>query len=738
MSLFGTSPPNEESILASSTLGRSRNTLFDEENPMTRSTGDSLFNDDELSGSGAASPWDMPTPRKQQSRADLIRGLLSGAQVPDGYIEAFDHAVQEDGRGGRVTPAGVSKILAAAKLGADEQARITSILAPGGEETDLTRDAFSVLLALVGLAQEGETVSLDSVDERRRNLPQPQLSNIPKREAPVFDASELAAKPPQAPETPRKDSFPRPAANVRKPTMTDPEDDPWGSPDLHRNHHHPETSQTNGNPPTNGLGYDGLGAGAPELHQRTTSTFTTTTAGSGPPSGRQSAASGTITENPTVGWNYFEGASSHQDQGFGVPPNNQPTSPFGGVPRESGPNPAVASHSRTISGSRIGSGAEENILVTLMPEKEGMLFFQHHNYEVTSSRRGSKVIRRYSDFVWLLDCLHKRYPFRVLPLLPPKRVAVSGNHLTNDNGFIEKRRRGLARFLNAVVRHPILGQEQLVIMFLTVPTELAVWRKQATISVQDEFTGRALPPGLEDSLPIGPLNELFDRTRSGVRRSADLYINTCSLMDRLAKRSEGVAADHGRLAGSLASLTEASADTYSTDTNDVPLLNDGLHAMSKRLQTAKGLLEDESKAWETGVLEDLKRQRDGLVSVREMFDRRERLDKDSIPSLERRIQSNETKLAGLRAKPDGLVKPGEIERVVESIIKDKESIVTQHNRSVFVRETLRDELIYFQQTQYQVSRWNQDWAQERVKYAEMLADNWRRLLDELEGMPLGE
>ena len=49
--------------------------------------------------------------------------------------------------------------------------------------------------------------------------------------------------------------------------------------------------------------------------------------------------------------------------------------------------------------------------------------FQHNNYEVKSARRGSTVIRRYSDFVWLLDCLHKRYPFRQLPLLPPKRVA---------------------------------------------------------------------------------------------------------------------------------------------------------------------------------------------------------------------------------------------------------------------------------------------------------------------------
>jgi sorting nexin-8 len=303
-----------------------------------------------------------------------------------------------------------------------------------------------------------------------------------------------------------------------------------------------------------------------------------------------------------------------------------------------------------------------------MPEKEGMFMFQHHNYEVSSSRRSSKVVRRYSDFVWLLDCLHKRYPFRVLPLLPPKRVAVNGNHLSNDGAFIEKRRRGLARFLNALVRHPILGQEQLVVMFLTVPTELSVWRKQATYSVQDEFTDRPLPPGLEDSLPP-QLNDLFDRTRNGVRRSADLYINICNITDRLVKRNEGVAADHARIAMSLESLTETSADTYATDTNDVPLLNDGLIAMSKHMRTAQTLMEDEARAWDEGVLEDLKRQRDALVAVRDLFDRRERLDRDNIPFLERRIQSNETKLAGLRAKPDGMVKPGEIERVVEAIIK---------------------------------------------------------------------
>lgn len=140
-------------------------------------------------------------------------------------------------------------------------------------------------------------------------------------------------------------------------------------------------------------------------------------------------------------------------------------------------------------------------------------------------------------------------------------------------------------------------------------------------------------------------------------------------MDRLVKRTEGVAADHARVAMSLTSLTETSSDTYATDTNEIPLLNDGLTAMSKHLRTCQSLLEDESRGWDSGVLEDLKRQRDSLVSVRELFDRREKLDKDNIPYLERRIQTNETKLAGLRAKPDGVVKPGEIEKVAEAIIK---------------------------------------------------------------------
>ena len=37
-------------------------------------------------------------------------------------------------------------------------------------------------------------------------------------------------------------------------------------------------------------------------------------------------------------------------------------------------------------------------------------------------KRGASVSRRYSEFVFLWDCLVRRYPFRLLPQLPPKRI----------------------------------------------------------------------------------------------------------------------------------------------------------------------------------------------------------------------------------------------------------------------------------------------------------------------------
>lgn len=91
--------------------------------------------------------------------------------------------------------------------------------------------------------------------------------------------------------------------------------------------------------------------------------------------------------------------------------------------------------------------------------------------------------------------------------------------------------------------------------------DFSAWSKQASASIQDEFAGRSLPPGLEDSLPSS-LEDLFSRTRSGVERSVELYNEMMKELGDFVKRSKGFAKAHIKIAELALSLTEASADTY--------------------------------------------------------------------------------------------------------------------------------------------------------------------------------
>lgn len=236
----------------------------------------------------------------------------------------------------------------------------------------------------------------------------------------------------------------RTPTNFRKPSM-DYQDDPWNSPDVHKNHKHANEppKPVNGDAQvddTNGEGANGTSNGdrdSPDAPPaRTTSTFTTntvnTTVDAAPEPARVTSFAPAQSPGGAWGGEFFGPAAGNPDAGV------SPFGPPGGT--LSGGNigePRPVAASRTIGSGRTGNALEENIIVALMPEKEGMFMFQHHNYEVASIRRGSKVIRRYSDFVWLLDCLHKRYPFRVLPLLPPKRVArMSGQLFLASISFV--------------------------------------------------------------------------------------------------------------------------------------------------------------------------------------------------------------------------------------------------------------------------------------------------------------
>ncbi|KAI9833259.1 MAG: Sorting nexin mvp1 [Phylliscum demangeonii] len=716
MSLFGESP--DEAAPAKSV------TLFDERH--SAASQQSLFAEE--SQENATSTWSLAT-SKRPSPADLVKNLLPTAEVPERYVDLYDQTFESDSLSGGISLTGLRKVLQASGLAAHVQAQILRVVVPeelGSAQAigqGVGRGQFNVLLALIGLGQEGEEATLDAVDERRRHLPIPSLT-WPAPAPQASEAEEGIAASEMLTSKGSEDTNVTPSRARARPNdaLGFPEPDPWSSPALHRGHPHPDlpgsVSKSNGSK---------SGADQPHSPADGRPDARTESSDERTPSGYHSSRPNPMHRGDTAGWAASladRPGSGSGDGGFAPPDQSSGTLPL--------PLPSPG------GGRLAGTSSQDTVVISVLPEKEGMFMFQHRNYQVSSVRRASKVIRRYSDFVWLLECLHKRYPFRQLPLLPPKRVAVNGTHLLSDVSFIEKRRRGLARFTNALVRHPVLSQEQLVVMFLTVPTELSVWRKQAAISVQEEFTGKVLSPTLEESLPAN-LMETFDTVRTGVRQSLEIYINLCGLVDRLVKRNEGFASDYLRLSLALQSLTETSDSTYAIDRADVPALNTGLQLVAKHLTTSQSLLEDESKEWDGGILEDVKRQRDMLLSARDLFDRYDRLARDSIPALERRIEQHESKLATLRARPDGSVKAGEIQKTEESIVKDKQSIVAQHARTVFIKECIRDELRVFHASQYHVSRLHQHWSQARVKFAELQAENWRALSDAVDSvMPLGE
>ena len=165
MSLFGSSP-DESSLSGQPARPNQKSTLFDDEQTSGAKSGTSLFEDE---GTGGGSPWDMPTPKKA-GKSDLVKRLLPASDVPESYIDAFD-ALRETSykaEGGQIGVTGARKLFEGCGLEAAEQDRILKLVT-GGQGGGLGRSEFNVLLALIGLSQESEEASLDSVDERRRS-----------------------------------------------------------------------------------------------------------------------------------------------------------------------------------------------------------------------------------------------------------------------------------------------------------------------------------------------------------------------------------------------------------------------------------------------------------------------------------------------------------------------------------------------------------------------------------------
>ncbi|KAI0372696.1 hypothetical protein BV20DRAFT_990915 [Pilatotrama ljubarskyi] len=199
--------------------------------------------------------------------------------------------------------------------------------------------------------------------------------------------------------------------------------------------------------------------------------------------------------------------------------------------------PALGSINNGAPSSISGTGLppewwkkQETVFVNVLGH-QGFVLNRYLVYEI-SSDRGAPVPRRYSEFVFLWDVLVKRYPFRLLPALPPKRIGP-------DEGFLEQRRRGLTRFINFVVNHPVIKDDPVLSAFLTEPS-FEEWRKHTAVTYEEESASKRVDRVEEMSIP-SDLDDKLAVVRGKVGFLIEHWQRICLLTERIVRRREAAA-----------------------------------------------------------------------------------------------------------------------------------------------------------------------------------------------------
>ncbi|CAI5791866.1 sorting nexin-8 isoform X1 [Podarcis lilfordi] len=180
--------------------------------------------------------------------------------------------------------------------------------------------------------------------------------------------------------------------------------------------------------------------------------------------------------------------------------------------------------------------SKDTVQVELIPEKKG-LFLKHVEYEVSSKRFRCSVYRRYNDFVVFHEMLLQKFPYRMVPALPPKRM------LGADREFIETRRRALKRFINLVARHPPFSEDVLLKLFLSFSgSDVQNKLRELVQGVGDEFMTCKLSTQAKDFLPAD-IQVQFAASRELIRNIYNSFYKLRDRTERIASRAVDNASD---------------------------------------------------------------------------------------------------------------------------------------------------------------------------------------------------
>ncbi|XP_036167850.1 sorting nexin-8 isoform X2 [Myotis myotis] len=264
--------------------------------------------------------------------------------------------------------------------------------------------------------------------------------------------------------------------------------------------------------------------------------------------------------------------------------------------------------------------ARDSVQVELIPEKKG-LFLKHVEYEVSSQRFRASVYRRYNDFVVFHALLLQKFPYRMVPALPPKRM------LGADREFIEARRRALKRFINLVARHPPFSEDEVLRLFLCFSgPDVQSKLKESAQCVGDEFLNCKLATRAKDFLPAD-IQTQFAVSRELIRSVYNSFYKLRDRAERMAARAIDNAADlliFGRELSALGSDTTPLPSWAALNSSTWGSLKQALKGLSVEFAVLADKAAQQGKQEEDAVVEKLNLFLDLLQSYKDLCERHEK------------------------------------------------------------------------------------------------------------------
>lgn len=275
----------------------------------------------------------------------------------------------------------------------------------------------------------------------------------------------------------------------------------------------------------------------------------------------------------------------------------------------------------------------------------------------------------------------------------------------------------------------------MVVSFLTVPTDLNSWRKQAQIDYSLEFKGIKILPQFMNSIwpAIGEdfLSKWKD-TESSIQKLIEVWTKLVLLIERYERRQQQIAYDNKKFVEMLDKFQDLNNTLYphldekdsiisNINNSDLTAINSSLTSASELFTNSSQVIIDETFAINTSVLEKFKNYLDYLYSLVELFERSRRLSTNNIPALQNRIKENEQSYTNI-SNQEADIKGSDLAKLKQIIINDKQEMFQQLNKDWLIKECCLHEYLMFQETQYLVSELWIEWSKGRTKFQSKIAN----------------